>query len=100
MQNIDPLSSQYKNILPLEDFNSQPNEESMSTFCQLHSLEHYINEPTRFKNSEKSTIIDLTLTIKPKSFQHSCTLETGISNFHKMSLKGTECVTFLCKSYY
>ena len=53
------MSSQYENIILLEDFNSEPIEESMSTFCQLHNLEHFIKEPTCFKNHKKPTTIDL-----------------------------------------
>ena len=52
----------------LGDFNSKPTEKSMSNFCQVHSLEHLIEEPTFFKNPEKPTMIDLILTNKPKKF--------------------------------
>ena len=52
----------------------------------MHNLKNLIKEPTCFKNPEKPTIIDLILTNKPKCFQHSCTYETGISDFHKMTI--------------
>ena len=52
----------------------------------MHNLKNLIKEPTCFKNPEKLTIIDLILTNKPKCFQHSCTDETGISDFHKMTI--------------
>ena len=52
----------------------------------MHDLKNLIKEATCFKNPEKPTVIDLILTNKPKRFQHSCTYETGISDFHKMTI--------------
>ena len=38
------------------------------------------------KNLENPTCIDLILTNHPLSFQNSCVLETGLSDFHKMTI--------------
>ena len=38
------------------------------------------------KNPENPTCIDLILTNHPLSFQNSCVLETGLSDFHKMTV--------------
>ena len=38
------------------------------------------------KNLENPTCIDLILTNHPLSFQNSCVLETGLSDFHKMTV--------------
>ena len=43
-----------------------------------------INKPTCFKNPDKSSYIDLILTNFPKSFQNTCVIETGLSDFHKL----------------
>ena len=43
-----------------------------------------INKPTCYKNPDKPTCIDLILTNCPRSFQNSCVIETGLSDFHKM----------------
>ena len=43
-----------------------------------------INRPTCFKNPEKPSCIDLILTNCPRSFQNSCAIETGLSDFHKL----------------
>ena len=43
-----------------------------------------INKPTCYKNPDNSTCIDLILTNCPGSFQNSCVIETGLSDFHKM----------------
>ena len=45
-----------------------------------------INQPTCYKNPDKSTCIDLILTNCPGSFQNSCVIETGLSDFHKMTV--------------
>ena len=42
------------------------------------------NKPTCYKDAEKPSCIDLILTNCPRSFQNSCVLETGLSDFHKM----------------
>ena len=43
-----------------------------------------IKEPTRYKNPDNLSCIDLFLTNRPKCFQSTMTMETGISDFHKM----------------
>ena len=43
-----------------------------------------INKPTCYKNPDKPTCIDLILTNFPWSFQNSCVIQTGLSDFHKM----------------
>ena len=58
----------------------------MSTFSQVHNLEHLIKEPIYFKNLEQ-TNIDLILTNKAKSFQHLSIFETGISDFQKLTIR-------------
>ena len=42
------------------------------------------NKLTCYKNPDKPTYIDLILTNCPGSFQNSCVIETGLSDFHKM----------------
>ena len=43
-----------------------------------------VNKATCYKNPDKPTCIDLILTNCPGSFQNSCVVETGLSDFHKM----------------
>ena len=43
-----------------------------------------VNKATFYKNPRKPACIDLILTDSPESFQDSCVVETGISDFHKM----------------
>ena len=83
---LDVLSSKYENIIIIGDFNSEPKESAMIDFCQPYKMENLINNFTCYKNPNKPTCIDLMLTNKPRSFKNSSVLETGLSDFHKMTL--------------
>ena len=47
-------------------------------------------EPTCYKNPEKPFCIDLLLTNKPHSFQNSGFIETGLSDFYRMTVTVTK----------
>ena len=70
----------------LGDWNSAVTEEEMSNFCEMYNLDNLINEPTCFKSTENPSSIDVMLTNKKHSFQNSMTVETGLSDFHKMTV--------------
>ena len=73
----------YDNILFLGDFNSQPSENCVNNFCNIYNLSNLVKEPTCFKNPDNPSCIDLFLTNRPKCFQSTMTIETGISDFRK-----------------
>ena len=54
--------------------------------CETCDLSSLINRPTCYKTPEKPSCIDLLLTNRPKSFQNSSVVETGLSDFHKMAV--------------
>ena len=58
----------------------------MKEFCNLNVLKSLINEPTCFKNPEKLTCIDLILAYRPTYFQLSIVIETGLSDFHLLTV--------------
>ena len=70
----------------MDDFNVEPNDGTMKIFCQIYSCKSIVKDKTRFKNLINSTCIDLIITNRPKSFQESEVIETGLSDFHKISL--------------
>ena len=70
----------------IEDLNAKINLECMKFFCETYDLSSLIKVPTCYKNPEKPSCIDLILTNRPKSFQNSSAVETGLSDFHKMTL--------------
>ena len=83
---LDAFSTKYKNIIPLGDFNVCVDDETMRNFCNSYSLNSLIKQPTCFKNPENPSCIDLILTKKPQSFQSACVIETGLSDFHRMTV--------------
>ena len=83
---MDILCTKYENILIMGDFNSEPSENEFKKFCNLFCLKNLINKPTCFKNLTNPKCIDLILTNRPNLFQNSGTIETGISDFHKMTI--------------
>ena len=58
----------------------------MKEFCDSYSLSNLIQEPTCFKNQHNPSSIDVMLTNRPRQFQNSHTVETGLSDHHKMTL--------------
>ena len=83
-KNLDLLSGNYENIFLMGDFNADMENISLKHFCDLYNLKNLIKVPTCFKNPENPKCIDLMLTSSFRSFQNSCAIETGLSDFHKM----------------
>ena len=84
--NLDIYSSKYEYIIVIGDFNVEVNDKFMSNFCESYNLSSLIKESTCYKNPGNPSSIDLILTNSPRSFQCSCVVETGLSDFHKMTV--------------
>ena len=69
------------------DFNDKTNYVTMKNFYQIYGCKNIVKDPTCFENPINPTCIDLIITNRPKSFQESEVIKTGLSDFHKMSLK-------------
>ena len=52
--------------------------------CSVYNLFSLVKEPTCSKNPDNPSCIDLFLANRPRSFQNTLAIETGISDFHKM----------------
>ena len=85
-RSLDPYSTKYDNLMVIGDLNAEINLECMKLFCETYDLSSLIKVPTCYKNPEKPSCIDLLLTNRPKSFQNSSVVETGLSDFHKMTV--------------
>ena len=81
---LDWYSSTYDNIVIIGDLNSEPT--CLDDFLNTYGLKNLIREATCYKNPDKPSSIDLILTNHPRSFQDSRTVETGLSDFHKLTL--------------
>ena len=55
-------------------------------FCSLYNLKNLVHDPTCYKNYINPTCIDLMLTNWMTYFQNTRTIETGLSDFHKMTV--------------
>ena len=83
-KNIDIYTTKYDNLLFFNDFNARLEDVPIKIFCLAYTLTNKINKPTCYKNHEKPSCVELILTNCPRSFQNSCALEIGLSDFHKM----------------
>ena len=83
-KNLDLLSTNYDNILLLDDFNAEAENNFFKEFCDLSGMNSLIRVLTCYKNPANPTYIDMMLTNANRSFQNSGTIETGLSGFHKM----------------
>ena len=89
-KNLALYSSAYDNYIVIGDFNIEADSKEMSSFCDTFDLTSLIKQPTCYKNPGNPSRIDLILTNKPFSFQNSCVVETGLSDFHRMILTVTK----------
>ena len=72
-----------KNVILLGDFNMTPQDKNLQLFADSFNLEHLIKKPNCFKGSP--SCIDLIITNRKAYLKKACILETGISNFHKLT---------------
>ena len=87
---ISPILDHYmiklENFILLGDFNSEIHENAMNEFCDIYNLKNLVNVSTCFKNPLNPSSIDVILTNRVRSFQNTITLETGLSDHHKMTV--------------
>ena len=67
-------------------FNVTDDEHHMKSFCKNYGLKNLIRQTTCYKNQSKPVCIDLMLKNVPRTFQSTCEAETGLSDFHLMTL--------------
>ena len=78
---INRLTCKYDHLLIIGDFNSEPSDKELQEFCNLYNLKNLVNEPTCYKNHKNPSCIDLIFTNRPRCFQNTTVVETGISRF-------------------
>ena len=84
-KNLDHFYLNYDNVLLHGDFNSEVSENGLKEFSENYNLKNLVKESTCFKNYENPSCIDLILTNRIKNFQKTTTIETGLSDCHKMT---------------
>ena len=85
-KNLDHYAPLYDNFILLGDFNSEVTDDAMLEFCEIFNLKNLVKTPTCYKNPENPSCIDLILTNRIKSFQDTTVIETGLSDFHKLTI--------------
>ena len=80
---VDQYSEKHDNYLIFGDFNTAETDQQIRTFMDSYGLNNLIEEPACFR-AENPCCVDLILTNRYRSFQHTTTFETGLSDFHKM----------------
>ena len=83
---LNELCKKYENFILIGDFNSEMCEDSMEVFANTHNFKNLVSTATCFKNIEHPSCIDLILTNKSRSFQNTTVIETGLSDFHKLTV--------------
>ena len=83
---LDQFSASYDNIIIMGDFNVEPEEINMSNFLNIYNMKNLVKEKTCYKNPENPSCIDLILTNCQRSFQNTNVFETGLSDFHKLTV--------------
>ena len=81
---FDKCRGSYENTVILGDFNMQPTNQISETFLEDNTFVNLIKSNTCFK-SKPGSCIDLILTNKPKSFQNSGVMETGVIDHHTIT---------------
>ena len=88
-QSLNSAVNKFDNIVLMGDFNINILKNGLDTskhlkdFSDTFSLTNLINTATCTKSS-LGTAIDIMLTNRPRSFQHTCAVTTGLSDFHKL----------------
>ena len=72
------------NLLILGDLNADLEDGCLNAFSNVNNLKSLNKETTCFKNPNNPSCIDLFLTNRSRYFQNTSTIETGISDFHKL----------------
>ena len=79
-------SSTYDEIVILGEFNVWKKGNYIKIFSENYNLKGLIKQTTCYKNPDNVLCIDLVLTNVPGSFQRTCDLETGLSDFYFIPL--------------
>ena len=83
-KSIDHFMSHYDTYNPHKSM--EMSEDKMREFCEIYNLKNLVKDPTCYKNPLNPSCIDLIITNQPNFFQNTKVIETGLSDFHKLSV--------------
>ena len=87
---MDIHSFNYDNFIFFGNFNADVSDKAMLDFCESYNLKGLIKQPTYFKNPENPSSIDLLLANRPRNFCNFYVVETGLCDFHMMTISVME----------
>ena len=85
-KSLDILLTNNNKVFLMRNFNAEEANIHIKEFWNLYQLKNLIKVPTCCKNTDNPKTIDLMLTNSVARFQNSCVLQTGLSDFHKMTV--------------
>ena len=85
-KSLDTVLTNFDQVFLMGDFNAEEANFHIKDFCNLYKLKNFNKVPTCFKNPGNPKTIDLVLKNSVRSFQNSYAFETGLSDFHKMTV--------------
>ena len=80
---LDVYLKYYDNLLILGDLNSELQDSCLNDPSNANNLKGLKKKPTCLKKPNNSSCIDLFLTNRPRYFQNTSIIKTGICDFHK-----------------
>ena len=81
---LNSFIGNYDHFLIVGNLNSENIESSLHEFYNGYNLHSLCQKSTYYKNPEKPSCIDLSLTNSPRSLQNTQTIETSLYDFHKL----------------
>ena len=83
---LDLHFTTYEKVLILGDFNVGTEEQHTRAFCGNYNLASLTKQPTFYKNPNNPTCTELILSNTPRSLLSTWVIETGLADFHVMTL--------------
>ena len=81
---VDYCSRKFERLVIMGDFNCEPSDEHVESFCASYNLHNLVTTKTCFKGPPKC--YDLIITNCKHNFQNIRTLTSGFSDFHKLTI--------------
>ena len=82
---LDFYGAKYDNFIVMGDLNTTDSDEVLSESLEEREFSNLVHFFC-FKSDTSPSVIDLIITNKPKSFQNTIGISTGLSDFHEMVL--------------
>ena len=86
IKTLDLYSAEYEHFLIVGDFKTEVTQTNTKFFCDSYGFKNLIKNATCYNNTENPSCIDLILTNNYNNFQNPGLIETGVSDFHKMTV--------------